>query len=107
MKNVIQQAVCVEYDLLLIDENINRFPKGDNISIRSSSIEFVPDLEQNELREIFVSKSNIHSLYLSYDPSKLIVASQCGIDTCFLNKGNNDTIDFKKTYEIPAQKILK
>lgn len=104
MKNITQEPMNVEYDLLLVDENIRDFPNDNNIF--SSSMEFVPELEQDELKELFKSKAGIHTLYFSYDPSRLITARECGIDTCFLNNGINDTIDFEKTYEIPYTKVL-
>lgn len=106
MKTITQESIHVEYDLLLVDENIRNFPNDNNISISSSSMEFVPELEQCELKELFRSKTGIHTLYFSYDPSRLITAREYGIDTCFLNNGINDTIDFEKTYEIPYTKSL-
>lgn len=105
MKAIIQESIHVKYDLLLVDEDIRNFPNDNNISA-SSSMEFVPKLEQYELEKLFKSKAGIHTLYFSYDPDKLIVARECGIDTCFLNNGINDIGDFDKTYELPAIKQL-
>ena len=106
MKPITQGVIHMEYDLLLVDENIKDFPNDNHRFISASSMEFVPQLNQDALNELFRSKAGIHSLYFSYDPSKLIAARECGIDTCFLNNGINDTIDFEKTYEIPYTKRL-
>lgn len=105
MSNSHKDHIQAEYDLLLIDENVNNFPQ-DVLSISSRSMEFVPELEDCEFRSFCESKADIHALYFSYNPEKLIIANKCGIDTCFLNNGINDTIDFEKTYEIPYPKQL-
>ena len=87
MKAIIQESIHVKYDLLLVDEDIRNFPNDNNISA-SSSMEFVPKLEQYELEKLFKSKAGIHTLYFSYYPDKLIVARECGIDTCLIKPTN-------------------
>lgn len=96
------------YDLLLLDEGVSKEYFTSNPSIYISAIEFVPDLDRIDMEQYFKSKKSLDQkmLYVSLDPLRLSLANQCSIDTCFLNNGNNDIMEFDKTYEIPYTKVL-
>lgn len=106
MNNSNNGRVQAEYKLILVDEEVKDFPSDTQLSIHSRSLEFVPELDSYELGGFFKSKSEISTLYVSYNPGKLQLAHECGIDTCFLNNGINDIADFDKAYEIPYTKRL-
>lgn len=101
-----KQDMKVQYDLLLIDKDIEKIPQDSYLSISSSAIEFVLKLGEQETEEFFRSKTEIHTLYVSSHPEKIQVACQYTIDTCFLNNGINDIGNFDRTYEIPYTKQL-
>lgn len=96
------------YDLLLLDEGVSKEYFTSNPSIYTSAIEFVPDLDRIEMELYFKSKQSLDQkmLYVSLDPLRLALANQYSIDTCFLNNGNNDIMEFDKNYEIPYTKTL-
>lgn len=101
-----KQDMKVQYDLLLVDEYIEKFPQDSWLSISSGAIEFVPKLGEHETKEFFKSKTGINTLYISSHPEKIQMACQYSIDTCFLNNGINDIGNFDRTYEIPYTKRL-
>ena len=73
----------VQYDLLLIDEDIKKIPQDGYLSISSSAIEFVLKLGEQNTEAFFKSKTEIHTLYVSSHPEKIQVACQHTIDTFF------------------------
>lgn len=101
-----KQDMKVQYDLLLIDKDIEKIPQDSYLSISSSAIEFVLKFGEQNTEEFFKSKTEIHTLYVSSHPEKIQVACQYTIDTCFLNNGINDIGNFDRTCEIPYTKRL-
>lgn len=101
-----KRDIKVQYDLLLIDEDIKKIPQDGYLSISFSAIEFVLKLGEQNTEEFFKSKTEIHTLYVSSHPEKIQVACQYTIDTCFLNNGINDIGNFDRTCEFPYTKRL-
>lgn len=100
--------IQANYDLLLLDEDVSKEYFSSNTSIYASAVEFVPDLDKIEIELYFKNKKSLDQqmLYVSFDPLRLAIAKQYSIDTCFLNNGNNDIMEFDKNYEIPLIKKL-
>ena len=51
-------------------------------------------------------KNSLQSLLISEKQDLVIFAEHVGIDSCFVNNGYNDNIDYTTTYEVPDIKRL-
>ena len=92
------------YDLLLLDEDVpEEYFTSDTSSIHTKAVEFVPELDRIEMELYLKNKksSGQQMLYVSLNPLRLAIANEYSVDTCFLNNGINDIMDFDKSYEIP------
>lgn len=96
------------YDLLLLDEDVPKEYFTSNTSVHAKAVEFVPELNRIEMELYLKSKKSLgqQMLYVSLNPLRLAIANEYSVDTCFLNNGINDIMDFDKSYEIPYTKVL-
>ena len=100
------------YQILLIDNELDINALSSLFPIQGKTIELSLITRDEDIVSYFCNQSNayqelgIHALYVSADPEKLAVARDFQMDTCFLNNGINDVVDFDKTYEIPVTKKL-
>ncbi len=97
------------YDLLLLDEDVpEEYFTSDTSSIHTKAVEFVPELDRIEMELYLKNKksSGQQMLYVSLNPLRLAIVNEYSVDTCFLNNGINDIMDFDKSYEIPYTKVL-
>lgn len=100
------------YQVLLIDSEININVLSSLLPIKTKAVEVSLITKDEDIISYFFNQFNtyqelgIRALYVSADPEKLVVARDFQMDTCFLNNGHNDVLDFDKTYEIPVTKKL-
>ncbi len=64
--------------------------------------------EESELLDFFRDRANDNQLLITSRKEVLPSAHYFGLDTCFINDGTNDVVDYPSTYEIyPEAKMLK
>lgn len=112
MKSTEISSSISNYQVLLIDNEIDINIFSALLPIKEKAIEISSITQDDDIEMYFAQQTrnyqehDIHALYVSANPKKLVVARDFRMDTCFLNNGINDFLDFDKTYEIPVTKKL-
>ena len=112
MKSTEISSSISNYQVLLIDNEIDINIFSALLPIKEKSVEISSITQDDDIEMYFAQQTrnyqeqDIHALYVSANPKKLVVARDFRMDTCFLNNGINDFLDFDKTYEIPVTKKL-
>lgn len=112
MKSTEKDSTSANYQVLLIDNDLDINILSSLLPMKAKAeLSSIPNDESIEMyfarQSMNYQKQGIHALYVSCDPVKLVVAKDFQIDTCFLNNGINDFLDFDKNYEIPVKKLTK
>ena len=83
-------------------------PLPDDPGIRLVDVDTYGDEEV--LMDILmgIEKSNIpKTLMVTENPHYNLIAAEFGVNTCLVNNGNNDIIDYRYTHEIPSAYEVK
>ena len=113
MKSTEKDSTSANYQVFLIDNDLDNNILSSLLPMKAKAVElsFIPNDESIEMyfanQSMSYQEQGIHALYVSCDPEKLVIARNFDMDTCFLNNGINDFLDFDKNYEIPVKKLTK
>lgn len=95
------------YNKILVDKHANEKYKLSLNHNKNLVIVNIPS-EESELLDFFRDRANDNQLLITSRKELLPSAHYFGLDTCFINDGTNDVVDYPSTYEIyPEAKMLK
>ncbi len=95
------------YNKILVDKHANEKYKLSLNHNKKLVIVNIPS-EESELLDFFRDRANDNQLLITSRKEVLPSAHYFGLDTCFINDGTNDVVDYPSTYEIyPEAKMLK